>query len=187
MRIVAGRHRGRPLVAPDGDLARPTADRARQALFNILAHTPLVDLDGAHVVDCFAGTGALGLEALSRGARHASFIENHPAAQAALAANIATLGETANTTILRGDATRPPLAAAPCRLALLDPPYHSGLAVPCLVALVAGGWLTSGALAVVEVARDEGLAPPEGFTIEDERVYGAARLMFLVRSADTRE
>jgi len=185
MRIVAGRHRGRPLVAPDGRLARPTADRARQALFNILGHTPLVELDGAHVVDCFAGTGALGLEALSQGARHASFIDNLPEALAALAANIASLGETANTTIVRGDATRPPPATAPCRLALLDPPYHSGLAVPCLAALAAGGWLTPDALAVVEVARDEGLAPPEGFTLTDDRVYGAARLLFLVRSADS--
>jgi len=183
MRIVAGRNRGRPLVAPEGRLARPTADRARQALFNILTHSPLVELEGARVVDCFAGTGALGLEALSQGARHASFIDNNPAALAALAANIASLGEGGRSTILRGDATRPPPPVHPCQLALLDPPYHSDLAGPCLTALVEAGWLESGSLAVVEVARDEELTPPEGFVIEDQRVYGAARLLFLVRSA----
>jgi len=180
MRIVAGRLRGRRLVAPDGNLARPTADRARQALFNILDHSSLVDLDGARVVDCFAGTGALGLEALSHGADHASFIERGPAALAALEANIVALGEIANTTVFRTDATRPPPAAQACRLALLDPPYHSGLAGPCLIALAEGGWLEAGALAVVEVARDEALTAPEGFALADERAYGAARLVFLV-------
>jgi len=179
MRIVAGRHRGRRLEAPDGRVARPTADRARQALFNILVHSPLVELAGARVIDCFAGTGALGLEALSQGAAHASFIENAPAALAALEANIRSLGETNRCTVIRTDATDAPPAVRPCQLALLDPPYHSGLAPLCLAALVAGAWLGPGALAVVEVARDEALTPSEGFSLEDERVYGAAKLVFL--------
>ena len=180
MRIVAGRFKGRRLMAPEGNLARPTADRARQALFNILEHSPLVELSEARVVDCFAGTGALGLEALSRGAGHASFIESHPAALAVLGANIAALGMEGATTIHRTDATRPPAPARACRLALLDPPYHSGLAQPCLTALAAGGWLETGALAVVEVARNEDVAAPPGFTLADQRLYGAARLVFFV-------
>ncbi len=179
MRIVAGRHRGRRLVAPVGGTARPTADRARQALFNILAHGGGVTLAGARVVDLFAGTGALGLEALSQGAAHAWFIESHPAALAALAANIAALGEAERTTVIRADATRPPAAIQPCSLALLDPPYHSDLAGPCLAALARGGWLAEEALAVVEVAAREPFAAPAGFVVEEERGYGAARLVFL--------
>ena len=183
MRIVAGRHRGRRLDAPAGRDSRPTADRARQALFNILAHAEGTPLAGARVVDCFAGTGALGLEALSQGAAHASFVEAHPAALTALRANIAALGETARTTVLRADATRPPTTSHPCGLAFLDPPYHVGLAGPCLTALAERGWLTENALAVVEVAAREDFAAPIGFAITDERVYGAARLVFLRRSA----
>ena len=182
MRIVAGRNRGRRLVAPAGGTARPPADRARQALFNILGSAAGCALDGARVVDCFAGTGALGLEALSRGAAHACFLESHPAALAALAANIAALGEAERTTAIRGDATRPPPAVLPCRLALLDPPYHSGLAGPCLEALARGGWLADGAVAVVEVAAREPFAAPSGFVVVDERIYGAARLVFLRHS-----
>jgi 16S rRNA (guanine966-N2)-methyltransferase len=185
MRIVAGRHRGRRLAAPAGSIARPTADRARQALFNILAHADGLTLAGARVVDSFAGTGALGLEALSQGAAHACFIERHPAALAALEANIAALGEAERTTIIRADATRPPAAAQACTLALLDPPYHSDLAGPCLTALAGGGWLADGALAVVEVAAREPFAPPAGFAIVDERSYGAARLVFLRCPAGT--
>ncbi len=183
MRIVAGRHRGRRLAAPAGRESRPTADRARQALFNILAHAAGAPLEGVRVVDCFAGTGALGLEALSQGAAHATFVESHPAALSALQANIAALGETERTTLLRTDATRLPAAGQPCGLAFLDPPYHGGLAGPCLTALAATGWLTADALAVVEVAAREEFAAPAGFMIADERVYGAARLVFLRRCA----
>ncbi len=184
MRIVAGRNRGRRLATPAGSTARPTADRARQALVNILAHGEGGGLDGARVVDAFAGTGALGLEALSRGAAHACFLESHPASLAALAANIAALGEAERTTVIRGDATRPPPAVLPCSLALLDPPYQSGLAGPCLEALAGAGWLADGAVAVVEVAAREPFAAPAGFAIADERIYGAARLVFLRHRRD---
>lgn len=179
MRIVGGSHKGRRLAAPEGRDTRPTADRARQALFNILAHSPLVELDGALVVDCFAGSGALGLEALSRGAGHAWFLEMAHGALSALKANVTELKELDRATILKADATKPPPATRPCTLALIDAPYLKDLSAPCLAALAAKGWLAPGALAVVEVAAKEPLVPPEGFTIEDERTYGAARLVLL--------
>lgn len=179
MRIVGGSHKGRRLTAPDGRVTRPTSDRARESLFNILAHSPLVDLDGAEVVDAFAGSGALGLEALSRGAAHVWFLESHHAALAALKINVAELREQDRATILRADATKPPVAIRPCTLALLDAPYDKELSAACLSALAEKGWLAPGALAVVEVAAREALPVPPGFTVENERTYGAARLVFL--------
>ena len=187
MRIVGGSHRGRRLAAPAGDLVRPTSDRAREALFNILSHGEFA-AGGLHfadrpVLDAFAGTGACGLEALSRGASEAAFIENGREALAALRRNIAAFGETGRAHIVSGDATRPPRAAFACALVLLDPPYKSGLAAPALAALAAAGWLAPDALAVIEVAAREELPPVAGFTLLDERVYGAARLVFLRREA----
>lgn len=180
MRIVGGSHKGRRLTAPDGRVTRPTSDRARESLFNILAHSPLVELDDARVVDAFAGSGALGLEALSRGAGHVWFLESHHAALAALKANVAELRVADQATILRADATRPPPPVQPCTLALLDAPYDKELSAACLAALAARGWLAPGALAVVEVAAREALPTPAGFTVADERTYGAARVVFLV-------
>jgi 16S rRNA (guanine966-N2)-methyltransferase len=185
MRIVGGRHRGRRLLAPLGDAVRPTSDRAREALFNILSHGPLaasgLPFAGAVVLDAFAGTGALGLEALSRGAAEAVFIERDHGALATLRRNIETLGETTRTRIMPGDATRPPRGTAACAVAFLDPPYRSGLAGPALTALAATGWLTPGALVVIETAAREEFSPGEGFVLLDERLYGAARLVFLRR------
>jgi 16S rRNA (guanine966-N2)-methyltransferase len=185
MRIVGGKHRGRRLLAPPGDAVRPTSDRAREALFNILSHGRLaasgLPFAGAVVLDAFAGTGALGLEALSRGAAEAVFIERDHDALAALRRNIETLGETTHTRIMPGDATRPPRGTAACAVAFLDPPYRSGLAGPALTALAAAGWLTPEALVVIETAAGEEFPPGEGFTLLDERVYGAARLVFLRR------
>ncbi len=180
MRLVAGRHKGRRLTAPPGRIARPTADRVRQALFDILAHTDLVELEGAVVVDAFAGSGALGLEALSRGAAHVSFLELHAESLAAIYANVTALKEDGRTKVIRADATKPPAAPAPCTLALLDPPYHSGLALPCLAGLAAKGWLAKEALVVVELAEDEDFAPPAGFEAVDTRRHGAAKLVFVV-------
>jgi 16S rRNA (guanine966-N2)-methyltransferase len=189
MRIVAGRHRGRRLLAPPGETVRPTSDRAREALFNILSYGRLaaagVPFAEAAVLDAFAGTGALGLEALSRGAAEAVFIEQDREALAVLRQNIAALGEDARTRVVSGDATRPPRAAVACALAFLDPPYRSGLAAAALGALDAAGWLAPEALAVVELATREELAPPAGFFLLDERVYGAARLAFLRRGKTT--
>ncbi|MBI5164182.1 MAG: 16S rRNA (guanine(966)-N(2))-methyltransferase RsmD [Magnetospirillum sp.] len=179
MRIVGGNHRGRRLAAPDGRVARPTADRAREALFNILAHSDRVALDGALVVDAFAGSGALGLEALSRGAAQAAFLDTHPDSLAAIRANLDSLGEGDRGRVLRADATRPPPAPFAATLAFLDPPYRSGLVVPALEALRRGGWLAAAALVIVEVAADEDFAAPAGFVPFDRRTYGAARLVFL--------
>lgn len=188
MRIIAGRHRGRALAAPAGASVRPTSDRAREALFDILAHGRFAEdgpaYEGAAVLDAFAGTGAFGLEAVSRGAAQAFFIENGREALAALRANIAALGEAARCRILPGDAARPPRAALPCRLAFLDPPYGSGLAATALGAIAEAGWLEPGALAIAEIAKRETLAPPPGFAVLDERRYGAARLVFLRFTAD---
>jgi 16S rRNA (guanine966-N2)-methyltransferase len=183
MRIVGGRHRGRRLLAPPGETVRPTSDRAREAMFNILSHGDLaaegIPFADATVLDAFAGTGAVGLEALSRGAAEAVFIERAPEARAMLRKNIEALGESDRTRILPGDATRPPRASVACAVVFLDPPYRSGLAAPALMALSAVGWFAPGALAIVEIAAGEVFPTPPGFTLCDERVYGAARLVFL--------
>src|SRR5499433_3621347 len=143
MRIVGGKHRGRRLLAPPGETVRPTSDRAREALFNILSHGNLA-ADGIPfaqkaVLDAFAGTGALGLEALSRGAAEAVFIEQDREALAVLRRNVASLGESAHAEIVPGDATRPPRARVACAVVFIDPPYRSGLSAPALEALVRAG------------------------------------------------
>jgi 16S rRNA (guanine966-N2)-methyltransferase len=187
MRIVGGRYRGRRLLAPAGEAVRPTSDRAREALFNILSHGRFaadgIPFAGAAVLDAFAGTGALGLEALSRGAAEAVFIERDPESVAVLRRNVASLGESAHAEIVPGDATRPPRARLECRVAFIDPPYRSGLAIPALEALDRAGWFAPDALAIVELGAREEFVPPAGFTLLDERVYGAARLVFLCRDA----
>ncbi|HVB16798.1 MAG TPA: 16S rRNA (guanine(966)-N(2))-methyltransferase RsmD [Stellaceae bacterium] len=185
LRIVGGSHRGRRLIAPPGEAVRPTSDRAREALFNILSHGDFAAAGlmfaEQPVLDAFAGTGAYGLEALSRGAGRAVFIESDREALAALRRNVAALGEGERAYIVAGDATRPPRAGFACALAFLDPPYRSGVAPPALSALADAGWLTPDALAVIEVAAREALSAPAGFAIIDERTYGAARLVILRR------
>ena len=185
MRIVAGKHRGRRIAAPEGHGVRPTSDRAREALFNILEHgrftadgtSPLIDV---RALDVFAGSGALGLEALSRGAAHVTFIENSATARSALRANAKTLGETVRVTVVQADATKPPAAAGPpCQLVLMDPPYRSGLAAPALAALAERGWLAAGAICVAEISAAETMEAPPGFAPLDERRYGKAKLVFL--------
>ncbi len=185
MRIVGGKHRGRRIAAPEGHDVRPTSDRAREALFNILQHgsfsadgtSPLID---ARVLDVFAGSGALGLEALSRGAAHLTCIESSATARSVLHANAKALGETTRVTVVQADATKPPTAAGPpCRLVLMDPPYRSGMAAPALAALAERRWLAEGAICVVEISAAESLEAPAGFTPLDERRYGKAKLVFL--------
>jgi 16S rRNA (guanine966-N2)-methyltransferase len=188
MRVVAGRHRGRTLFVPAGRAIRPTGDRAREALFNILAHggfgaggTSIVA--GAVVLDAFCGTGALGLEALSRGAARAIFIDNDRAALAATQRNVATLGLEALSTLIAADAADPPPrpgALPAATLAFLDPPYGEGLAATSLAALAAQGWLAPAALCCVEhEAKAMSFRPPEGFTLLDERRYGKAAIALL--------
>ncbi len=184
MRIVGGKHRGRKLAAPQDERVRPTSDRAREALFNILERgrfavggaSPLIE---ARVVDLFCGTGALGLEALSRGAAYAVLIDSDAEALKAARVNVRALAETSRVMLRQADATQPGLAPGPCRIAFLDPPYRSGLAAPALTALATGGWLEPGAIAVVEMEARDDFMPPAGFAGVDERRYGRAKLVFL--------
>ena len=195
MRIVSGRYRGRRLIAPEGLAVRPTADRTREALFDILSHGRLLQNGegapggprGAIVLDAFAGTGALGLEALSRGAAHVSFMESHAAALSALRRNILALEALGDASVHRADVLRPPprpADAEPCGVVLMDPPYNQGLAGPALLALRKAGWLAPGALVSVELMKAEPFEPPEGFSVVDERTYGKAKLVFL-RAGET--
>ncbi len=182
MRIVAGTWRGRPLAAPEGRDVRPTSDRTREAIFNKLAHgwdPEDFTLHGARVLDAFAGTGALGLEALSRGGAHATFMDASPDSLRVLHANVEALSAQRQVSIVRGDATRPPPAPEGCRLVLMDPPYASGLETPALVALAAQGWIAPGAVVVVETPTGRDMVVPAGFTAVDTRTYGRAQVSFL--------
>lgn len=187
MRIVAGRHRGRRLAVPPGLDIRPTADRVREALFNMLEHGGFGPggqsvLPGARVLDAFCGTGALAFEALSRGAASATLLDMSEAALAAARENGRALGETQRLTLLRRDPTAPGAAPAAHGLAFFDPPYGSGLAWRALPALDANGWFAPEAVAVLEIGAKEAVPePPPGWTALRERRYGAARLLLLRR------
>lgn len=186
MRIVAGKHRGRPLQSPQGGAVRPTSDRARESLFNILEHGKLATgglspVRGAIVLDAFCGTGALGLEALSRGAASAVFLDSDSTALRLARANAQTLGETGRSQFLQGDARTPPRAPTPCTLVFLDPPYGENLVGPALEGLANGGWFAPEAIAVIESATRDDIAAPPGFKAVDERRYGKAKLTFLRR------
>ncbi|MEN3975226.1 16S rRNA (guanine(966)-N(2))-methyltransferase RsmD [Emcibacter sp. SYSU 3D8] len=177
MRIVGGRYRGHRLAAPADDRVRPTTDRVRESLFNILAHRSPPVLDGAIVLDLFAGTGALGLEALSRGAARAVFVDQDPRSLALVRANVAALKAEALCEIVRADAARlapRPLAAT---LAFLDPPYGQSLIAPSLAAAADGGWLAEGAFVVIELPAAEEPALPPAFSPVDDRRYGATRII----------
>ena len=181
MRIVGGRFRGRRLAAPRAQAIRPTSDRLRESLFNILAHGYGDPLAEARVLDLFAGTGALGLEALSRGAAFALFVDDRAEARALIRENIAALGLGGVTRIYRRDATRlgPAHPLAPFSLAFLDPPYGKGLAEQALASARDGGWLPPEALVVVEEAAQAGFKSPEGFQEIERRGYDDTELIFL--------
>jgi 16S rRNA (guanine966-N2)-methyltransferase len=182
MRIIGGRRRGHRLTAPAGAWLRPSADRTRETLFNILAHAAFGGpelIEGAEVLDAFAGTGALGLEALSRGARFVTFIEKSAKAIGVIERNARALDESDRIACLKTDATRPPRAPGPCGLVFMDPPYSEGLAEATLGALAAGGWFAPQAVIVVERAKGEAFAPPPGFALVSERRSGPAVLAFL--------
>ncbi|USI72177.1 16S rRNA (guanine(966)-N(2))-methyltransferase RsmD [Sphingomonas morindae] len=176
MRIIAGQWRGRPLVAPRSSETRPTADRAREGLFSMLT-SRLGAFDGLAVLDLFAGTGALGLEALSRGAGTCLFVEQDRAALAALRTNIERLGATGTEVKAQSVTTLGPAGRAH-DLVLLDPPYAMRAGVPVLERLARLGWLAPGALASVESGPGETVRPG-GFVVEAERRYGAAQLTLL--------
>lgn len=180
MRIVGGRNRGRRLVAPKGAGTRPTSDRIREAIFNILEHGLQLDLDGCPVLDLFAGTGALGFEALSRGAGSVQFIDNSNAAIDLIRANAGALGEDA-VTVVRADVRRlgaAPASDEPAGLAFLDPPYGAQLIPAALEVLTSPNWLADGAVLVIETSRDEILAPTDAFELVEERNYGSTKINF---------
>jgi len=186
MRIVGGTYKGRRLAAPGGDGTRPTSDRARESIFNIIQHGLAEwggELEDASVVDVFCGTGALGLEALSRGAAHATFIDSAGPALAQAKKNAAAVGCWRDVTLIKLDATHlppPPLVAkAPCGIAFLDAPYGRELSFPALIGLRQKGWLAAGGLAVCEVGAEEELMTPPGYEVLNQRTYGAAKVVFL--------
>ncbi|MFN3230537.1 MAG: 16S rRNA (guanine(966)-N(2))-methyltransferase RsmD [Alphaproteobacteria bacterium] len=183
LRIVGGRFRGRQLAVPDGRGTRPTTDRVREALFNILEHRDPPVLAGATVLDLFAGTGALGLEALSRGAEQVVFVEKDRKVCALLKANVETLGAQDETRVLCADAAWLGQADVKASLVFVDAPYGKGLVGPALTQASAKGWIADGAIVVVELDAEEGLDVPPGFVSCDTRTYGGTKLVLLAFAA----
>jgi 16S rRNA (guanine966-N2)-methyltransferase len=184
VRIVSGEFRGKTLAAPAGAATRPTSDRARQAIFNILEHAPWSDgVRDKRVIDLFAGSGALGFEALSRGAAFCLFVETDEAARGAIRENVDALGLFGRTRVHRRDATqlgvRPGADGPAFELAFLDPPYAKGLGETALARLASGGWLAPGAVAMFERGVGEAAFEVAGYEKLDARDYGAARVHFL--------
>lgn len=180
MRIIGGELSGRRIIAPKGDVSRPTADRTRESLFNILASRDDLSFAGARVIDLFAGSGALGFEAISRGASWCLFVETDAGARGAIRDNIEALGLFGITRLHRRSATTlgsKPAGVGPAfTLAFLDPPYHKELCPPALETLRSGGWLAPGAFVVVEQGKDEAPVAADAFEEIDRRVYGAAQI-----------
>jgi 16S rRNA (guanine966-N2)-methyltransferase len=184
MRVVGGSLRSRPIAAPKSSAIRPTADRLRESLFNILIHGYGDPVSGARVLDLFAGTGALGIEALSRGAGYVLFVDDGAEARALLRENTQTLGLAGVTRIFRRDATQlgPAHPVEPFSLAFLDPPYGKGLAEKALSSARGGGWLKPDALAIVEEAADAKFSAPDGFTELERRAYDDTEFVILRRT-----
>jgi 16S rRNA (guanine966-N2)-methyltransferase len=174
MRIIAGEWRGRPLVAPEGRATRPTSDRAREGLFSML-QSRLGSFEGLRAADLFAGTGALGLEALSRGAAHCLFLDNDRNALAAIERNLQAFGAGPRADVRPQAVEHAPPPPAPCHLVFLDPPYAAGLAEAALARIANPAWLAPGALVSLETDHDRP-APPPGLAIETERRFGKAHL-----------
>jgi 16S rRNA (guanine966-N2)-methyltransferase len=186
MRIVAGSHRGRRLETPADDRIRPTSDRIRESLFNILGHRLDGGFTGKRVLDGFAGTGALGLEALSRGAASALFIERNREALALCRRNAATLGLTNQSDFRLADLTHAGLLAGPpFDLVFLDPPYGEGLAGKALAAIHTAGWLSATAIVAIEADRAQPEVVPEGFSTIDSRDYGRTRIVLVGQMAQS--
>ena len=189
MRIVSGKYRGLSLATPKDARIRPTSDRVREALFNVLAHNDFetgFTLVGARVLDLFAGTGALGLEALSRGAAFVMFVDDHFESRGLIRRNVEAAHATGISKIWRRDASAlgdmPANANGPFNLVFIDPPYRQGLAARALAGLVAGGWLSRTAVLAVETAAEEDLPLPAGLAIADKRAYGDTLVRLLVHA-----
>ncbi len=183
MRIVGGRLRGRPLVGPKPGIGsiRPTSDRLRESLFNVLAHAYDDVTEGARVLDLFAGTGALAFEALSRGAEFALLVDDGTEARGLIRENQMALGLAGHSRVFRRDASKlgPIGPMAPFALMFCDPPYRKGLGEKALISARDGGWLEAGALVVLEEAGDVEVALPEGFTLLERREYGETQVLVL--------
>ena len=190
MRIIGGKHKGRKIQAPRGAVVRPTTDRLREAIFNILEHGVASYGGGkscirdARVLDAFCGTGALGLEALSRGADRATFLDIEPAVLEVCRSNVETLGETAHAELFRVNCLKPLRCRDPHSLVFLDPPYNKGLVTAGLEALDSEGWIAPGAVCVIETTSRETILPPSNYAVVDDRSYGPKQLQILVRSPD---
>ncbi|MEJ6781603.1 16S rRNA (guanine(966)-N(2))-methyltransferase RsmD [Aminobacter sp. Piv2-1] len=181
MRVVGGELRGRALATPRDHAIRPTTDRTREAVFNVLAHRFGDRLEGARVLDLFAGTGALGIEALSRGASYCVFIEESAEGRGLIRTNVESFGLTGRTKIFRRDATGLGEAGTmgPFGLVFADPPYGKGLGERALRSARAGGWLAAGTLCVVEESATASFDPGSGFSVLDERSYGETVIRFM--------
>lgn len=181
MRIVGGRYGGRLLFVPEGRTIRPSADRVRESVFNVLEHNYVrpdrrATIQDLRVLDGFAGTGAYGLEALSRGAAHAVFVDRD---LSTCRRNLFSLALEKSATLTVADCLRPPKATRACDLVFLDPPYREGVAASALAALAGAGWIADGAIVVVELGARSPFAPPSKFGSVDERGYGATRVVLL--------
>jgi len=181
-RIIAGRFRGRALEVPEGKDIRPTTERMRERVFSMLQHSRYPDLLDARVLDLYAGTGGLGLEALSRGAAHVTFVEKAPLGLGVLTRNIRALKADDQTAIIRGSATALPMASAPCDFIFMDPPYREGLVRPTLDAILKGGWLADDGVIIIEQATDDPLDLPEPLALIDDRSQGQQRTLFVMHT-----
>ena len=187
MRIISGKHRGRRIQMHEGKEIRPTSGRTREAIFNILTHADFAEnkLAGGRVVDIFCGSGALGLEALSRGADHITFVDRNPQSLSLARENTERFGEIENARFIRNDSTQLPPAPIPCSLAFADPPYNKGKAIPALKSLHENGWLEDGAIVVLEISEHDVVDTPAPYTLEDERKYSKSRVLFLRYNANS--
>lgn len=184
MRVIGGKHRNRRIEAIDDKKLRPTAARTREAIFNILSHAEFAEdgvtvIDDAVVLDLFCGTGALGIEALSRGAKHVIFVDIEQKHLDVTRANVKFLDESENATFIRSDSANPPPARTQCNVVFLDPPYKKGLLGKALHNLIAGNWLADNAIVVVEMGKFEKLPEHEGYEVLRERVYGGTAVVIL--------
>lgn len=181
MRIIAGTWRGRPLIAPEGRATRPTSDRAREGLFSML-QSRFGSFEGLRVADLFAGTGALGLEALSRGAAHCLFVESDRDAVASIQRNLDGFGAAARAAVRSQSVEHAPPPPQPCDLAMMDPPYATGLAAMAMARVCNEAWVASGGIVTVETAGERPPLPP-GFSLEAERRFGKAFVFLFRRNA----
>lgn len=183
LRIISGKHRGRRIETPEGKDVRPTTARTREAVFNILAHGEYGEREVLHgrVADIFCGSGAMGLEALSRGAEHVTFVDKNRVSLEAVEFNVAQFGEHDNTKLLRADSSQLPPVNQPYSLIFLDPPYNTGLGLGSLKTALAGGWIDKNTAIVLEQSWSEPVNIPDGLKVIDERKYGNSRMILAAK------